>query len=271
VGRFQDLGPLENDPVLSALSEVAKMGSGTPDFLVSLGTGETADGGSSAHVGRRRSIFRRASEFVWEKCRDKQVREAIRVYMPHWYRRLNLIFDSVEPRLDSTRSIKYLKNNALRNPSLTRDVDYIARQLISSLFYFELDSAPERCDGKYLASGRVLCMIKRNDNAFQALFEKLSIESAHLILDQDPLGAVCDPCCFDKNGEFRRIVNVHTPDSFHIYLRQGRQDPCNISWSPFSFRKLVAAQGLDPLFSAPDPRKRRSFDYEHPRKRMRIT
>jgi hypothetical protein len=41
VGTFQDPGPLENDPLISALSEVAAMFPliEEPDFIVSLGTG----------------------------------------------------------------------------------------------------------------------------------------------------------------------------------------------------------------------------------------
>jgi hypothetical protein len=41
VGTFQDAGPLENDPLISALSEMAAMFPliEEPDFVVSLGTG----------------------------------------------------------------------------------------------------------------------------------------------------------------------------------------------------------------------------------------
>jgi hypothetical protein len=41
VGTFQDAGPLENDPLISALLEVAAMFPliEEPDFMVSLGTG----------------------------------------------------------------------------------------------------------------------------------------------------------------------------------------------------------------------------------------
>ncbi|KAI2602275.1 hypothetical protein GGR54DRAFT_645183 [Hypoxylon sp. NC1633] len=42
VGTFQDAGPLENNPVISALSEAAALFPlvEEPDFVVSLGTGE---------------------------------------------------------------------------------------------------------------------------------------------------------------------------------------------------------------------------------------
>lgn len=42
VGTFQDVGPLENDPLLSALleTEATFLLAEEPDFIISLGTGE---------------------------------------------------------------------------------------------------------------------------------------------------------------------------------------------------------------------------------------
>lgn len=57
VGIFQDAGPLENDPLISALSEAAALFPHVeePDFVLSLGTGEpAADGPITTDAPRER-------------------------------------------------------------------------------------------------------------------------------------------------------------------------------------------------------------------------
>lgn len=63
---------------------------------------------------------------------------------------------------------------------------------------------------------------------------------------------------FDKDGNFRRQIELNTTDRFTISLKQGSSEPCNISGSPFSVGKLIQAQGLDASFGRPDHRKRKA-------------
>ena len=84
VGTFQDPGPLENDPLISALSEVAAMFPlvEEPDFMVSLGTGapRTTSGKPSMSVSGPLSLwkdgaFPRLWRMFWERIRDRHVKQ----------------------------------------------------------------------------------------------------------------------------------------------------------------------------------------------------
>jgi len=119
VGTFQDAGPLQNDPLISALSEVAAMFPMVeePDFMVSLGTGtpRTTSGKPSMSVSGPLSLwkdgaFPRLWRMFWERMRDRHVKQVFRTH-PR-YHRLDTEFDGELPRLDNTKSIHELKLKA---------------------------------------------------------------------------------------------------------------------------------------------------------------
>lgn len=191
----------------------------------------------------------------WEKSRDKKVRQAFQTH-PR-YHRLNIEFDGDEPRLDDTASIPELKNRVDGDASLVKKIDRIANCFIAALFYFELDAIPLRANGKYMGSGRILCEIRRNNPAFQELFDQLSSVQAQFLLNGWPIATASDPSCFGKDGNFRKQVSLNTEDGFTITLVQGTSEPSDISRSPFSVEKLIEAQGLDAYFGRSDHRKRK--------------
>lgn len=233
-----------------------------PDFVLSLGTGEpTRRNELSTEAPRRKwknKAFARLCRLFWEKIRDKQVRQAFRGH-PR-YHRLDLEFDGEEPRLDDTQSMPELKAKTLSDPALLKGVESVARCLVASLFYFELESMPAHVDGKYLGSGRILCSLRCNEPAFQELFDQLAKSSSLLLLNNVPLAAVNDISCFGSDGNYRKKVDFNTPDRFSICLKQGDSEPCHIGRSPLSVEKLIAAQGLDACFGRSDHRKRKASD-----------
>lgn len=276
VGTFQDAGPLENDPLVSALSEVAAIFPlvEEPDFIVSLGTGtpsstqtmiqqSTVSNTPSMSVSGPLSVwkykaFPRLCRMLWEKMRDRNVKHIFRTY-PR-YHRLDIKFDDVEPRLDDTKSIPELKSRVQKDQSLSKVIDNIARCAIASLFYFEIDSIPERCNGEYVGTGFILCCLRRNDPALELLLDQLSKISATFYLNDCPiLGAVSDSSFISKDGNFRKRVELNFKGKFTISLKQGDSEPCNISGSPFSTDKLVSAQGLSAHFGRADHRKRKTL------------
>ena len=105
---FQDAGPLENDLLISALSEVAAMYPlvEEPDFIVSLGTGTPRIRGKLSmsasgplRLWKDRAVPRLYRLF-WEKMRDRQVKQAFRTH-PRYYC-LDIEFDGAVLRLDDT-------------------------------------------------------------------------------------------------------------------------------------------------------------------------
>jgi hypothetical protein len=98
------------------------------------------------------------------------------------YHRLNIEFDGTEPRLDDTGSIPELKSKVQADHSLYRVIDNIARFVIASLFYFKLNSFPERSNGEYIGTGYILCFLRHKDPELRVLLDQLSSSSARFYL-----------------------------------------------------------------------------------------
>ncbi|KAH9204856.1 patatin-like phospholipase-like protein [Leptodontidium sp. 2 PMI_412] len=277
VGTFQDAGPLENDPLISALSEVAAMFPlvEEPDFMVSLGTGapRTTGGKPSMSVSGPLSVwkdgaFPRLWRMFWERMRDRHVKQVFRTH-PR-YHRLDIEFDDELPRLDNTKSIHELQLKAEEDNSVSKIIDNIARCAIASKFYFELDSVPEGCNGEYTGVGFILCSIRRGDGGFEDLLDQQSKSSFYL--NNFPLpGTIGDRSFIGKDGNFRKRVEFSLSGRFTITLKQGDSEPCNISGSPHSIEKLIVAQGLNSHFGRADHGKRKRSEGDlAAKKRQRI-
>ena len=109
-------------------------------------------------------MFPRTHDLILEKMCNKMVRQAYKtvrlaVQILNRIHHLSTDFDATEPRLNNTRSIPELKLKVKMDYSLSAQIDTIACCMIAFLFYFELDSLPERYDGKYIVIGHILCSI----------------------------------------------------------------------------------------------------------------
>jgi hypothetical protein len=135
--------------------------------------------------------------------------------------------------------------------------------MVASLFYFELDSLPQKCDGKYVLTGHILCSVRRSDPALEVLLSKLASSRGRFLVNDCPIpGTITDPSFLGKDANFRVRVNAETVDRLTISLELDGADVCNISGSPFSVSMLVTAQGLDAPFGRPDHRKRKRSEDE---------
>ena len=267
-----------NDPLILALAEAAALfpSSGKPDFVISLGTGEPQIANVSDNVSdntRQKSVVRKLGEAFWEKLQDKQIREAIQTRcVPQWYHRFDTALDGCGPRLDDTASMPMLKEQAERDHSISPQIDRAAYCLAASMFYFELDAIPNRHEGRFVGTGRILCKLPVTDKDFPETMEKLSAESAQFLLDDYPICKLDDPSCFDADGNLRKSVELNTSGKFAISLKRGQSEPCSISGSPFSVDSLVKAQGLNMPFGRPDHRKRKaSGGLDLPKTKRRCT
>jgi len=258
-----------------------------PDFVLSLGTGEPAPKNYDISTNDYRNdpehrMIPRARDLVLEKTRDRTLRRAYKsaklaFKFLHRIHRLSVEFDGTEPRLDDARRIPELISKVQNDNSLSGPIDRVIRCLVASVFYFELDSLPEKHDGKYRISGHIMCSIRLKDpklesDAFPALLRKLCANSAEFLLDGYPVpGAPHDASSLDAGGNFRKRIEFNSEGKFTISLRQGSWEPCNISGSPFGVSNLVRAQDLDAYFGTPDHGKRKRIDEDGSvRKRRRI-
>jgi hypothetical protein len=270
VGTFQDPGALENDPVLWALSEVSALFplAQTPDFVISLGTGEPGQHNYDVSTTDCRSVWRngmarRLIGLVSERTREKPIRRACKTIgrmanIYHKIHRLNVDFQSNEPRLDDATRIPELISQVEKDRSLSVKIDRAADCLVAALFYFELSAPPVRRDGRYVASGHVLCKIPRSDRCFRVVYKMLLTGSLRFFVNEWPCIAQSQTrsSVFDKGGNFEMPVEVETEGTFTLKVKQGARNACNISGSPLSVQRLIDAQGLDAPFGREDHGKR---------------
>ena len=114
--------------------------------------------------------------------------------------------------------------------------------MITSLFYFELESIPERIDGKFVGVGHIQCSLRRNSFAFSLLLHRLSNCSAVFYLDDYLiLGRLEDDSFLSVDGNFRKRIELNIINRFIISLKQGNSELYNISGSPYLIDKLILA------------------------------
>ncbi|CAK7206337.1 hypothetical protein SEUCBS139899_009126 [Sporothrix eucalyptigena] len=209
VGTFQDAGPLENDPLVSALSEVAALFPlvDEPDFVVSLGTGEPRPKPHPASAAPRsvwrNGAFPRLCRLFWEKMRDKKIRQAFQTH-PR-YHRLDVQVDGDEPRLDDAASMSEMMAIAQHDASCEDTINDVARSLVASLFYFELDAIPLREGTRHRCTGRIRCSVQPSEPAFAVLVQRLARRAAQFWVDGSVV-ADLDDACLSSDGAFEKQV-----------------------------------------------------------------
>jgi hypothetical protein len=227
------------------------------DWVVSVGTGESRPN-NEIPTEDTRSVWKngavpRLCRLFWEKMRDRKVKQMHRAH-PR-YHRLNLQFEGGEPRLDSVMCMPEMRRKAQADPSLDEPIATVARAMVASLFYFELDAAPELSAGRYNGKGKILCALGPSEPGFRELFRRMSDSSAQILVNDRPVSTVNDPACFDKEGNFRKPVDLDGHGSLGISLREASFRPSHISGSPFTVERLVLLQGLDAVFGRRNLRK----------------
>jgi hypothetical protein len=241
-----------------------------PNFVVSLGTGEPApDNSSSIDVSRdiwRNGTLPRLFRLFWEKMRDEKMRQVF--HGSGRYHRLNVRFDDMEPRLDDTQSIAAVGLKTESEQGLSAAIERVAYSITASLFYFELKTRPETCEGGYSAVGHILCSLRHGDPAFGPLCDRLSQSGAQFLVDGCAIGPAHDLSCFADDGNFRRRVEIKTPGAFTVSLKQGSQEPFDVSGSPFSIERLIVVQGFKAAFGRPDCKRKRSNDVSYQRNKF---
>jgi hypothetical protein len=193
--------------------------------------------------------------------RDSKIRQAF--HSSPRYHRLDVEFDEAEPRLDDTESIPNLKLKAREDDSITSTVSSIARCIVASLFYFELESVPEKIDGKFVGIGYIQCTLRRTSPAFPLLLSQLSSCASVFYLDDSPIpGTFGDNSFLSPDGNFRKRVELNVSNRFAVTLGQGCHEKNNISGSPYLIEGLIRAQGLDAYLGTAYHRKRKRIDGE---------
>ncbi|KIV94149.1 hypothetical protein PV10_05287 [Exophiala mesophila] len=268
VGTFQDGALWRNNPVDLALWEIPVVWPliRRPNVVVSLGTGSSGPRVPTSHSSRLRAIWRegflpRSYRAFMELINGKKIAQAFkngrRAELDGRYFRFDVELDR-EVDLDDTGRMHELATKAREQFCRSEDVDVVARCLVATRFYFELDSKPKKIKGKYSGSGHIFCRLPRNSPELEVLLEQLSKRAARFIVNGHGLpGSVGDRSFIDHQGTFRKRVEFETKDTLSVLLQEGLADPQHISGSPYAVHDLMDMQGLNNDFGTPDHRKRK--------------
>lgn len=277
VGTFQDHGPLENDPILSAMTETRKIYPHIeePDFILSLGTGDPTDAKSlseedGSNRARVSSGLLRLGQLFWEKSRDKKARQ-IFSNNPR-YLRFDVKFNGTEPRLDSLENLDNLETLVTEDESLAALGEDFARRAVASLFYFELAQKMHCADRRYEGKGFILCALEPSDPAFKPLVRYLEKVAAKFYVDDTFVAKVhAGIRCLGDDGRFHVPVQLEVGERFEITIDLGETSLFPISASPFTIKMLETLQGLTAYFGRPNHRKRPRPEIEsyQPSKRIK--
>ena len=192
-------------------------------------------------------MFPKTCDLILKKMRNKTVKQAYKtvrlaVQILNRIHCLSTNFNATELRLNNTRSISKLKSKVEIDYSLSARINTIARYIITSLFYFKLDSLPKRYNRKYIVTGYILCLITHSNLAFKALLSKLANNSTGFLINNWPIPRTFNNTSFiSKDRNFQKQVDLDTFRKFTISLKEGDNELCNISRSPFLIENLIAA------------------------------
>ena len=268
VGTFQDGALWRNNPVDLPLWEIPVVWPPIrrPNVVVSLGTGSSGSHVPTSHPSRLRAIWRegflpRSYRAFMELINGQKIAQAFkngrRAELDGRYFRFDVELDR-EVDLDDTGRMHELATKAREQFCRSEDVDVVARCLVATRFYFELESKPKKIKGKYSGSGHIFCRLPRNSPELEVLLEQLTKRAARFIVNGHGLpGSVGDRSFIDHQGTFRKRVEFETKDTLSVLLQEGLADPQHISGSPYAVHDLMDMQGLNNDFGTPDHRKRK--------------
>ncbi|KAH7110494.1 hypothetical protein EDB81DRAFT_672123 [Dactylonectria macrodidyma] len=274
VGLLQDAGVIQNNPINLALSELRSLypAKPLPQYLISLGTGNFMESASRDRVpGKRLGYFKRhflhrlfkayMSLLSGKKTMDDFDRSTKTSPLFERCIRLDAVVPGPAAPLDDAGSVPRLKCSVHQDRLLQDAICALAKRIIASLFYFELDAIPSRRGTQFRGSGCISCLCRAPDEALPALRQKLVQSSAVFRVNGSVEPGMLSGASFWAScGNFRKKIKFTSGDAtISITLQQGSPE-YPISGSPFRLSELVEAQQLNAHFGRSDHREHGCWD-----------
>ncbi|KPA37715.1 patatin phospholipase [Fusarium langsethiae] len=273
IGTLQDAGVVANNPIIIALAEFAAMnGNPQPDLVLNVGTGTSPD----------IPLVDREPRFIRDNClvRLKRGYMSLMQGKKIWNDvtsignrpgrngsryRLDLTITQ-PPSLDDTASMPMLTSMVYHDAMLLKSVPDIAYHLFATLFYFELDTLPQRAGSKFRISGHILCTRKGRDPAIPKIAEKLRRSTIYINGRSTRPGVETD-----EHGNIRQAIECTTGQPLLIELKEeGSTRAFPLSGSPYNVPKLIARGPATAVFGTRIHKKRtREVACSRPSKRRR--
>lgn len=244
-----------------------------PDFVLSIGTGtkiEEPNAGPQSPA-KEKFLTRIFQAFNWNIDAEQAWKDVINFTPPRSrerYHRINLPLDADEPKIDDISSIDHLASLMEINIAVSPDTHAFIGNLLSSMFYFSLDTVNNVGDDRYQCSGQILCRLELPREGRQALYQRMTDAGAHFVVDGRPV-----PCLkkMPQNAP-RYKCNISftvgdLSDLLVISLNGLTKDSWPISGLPRSLLGLMKAQGLSAAFGRIDHHRSASIIAQSSRKR----
>lgn len=261
---FQDGGLRHNNPAFLASWEAAVLWPdrwserNAIDYMVSLGTGTGPNVkqkmGPHSPVKDRslKRLFGTLMGHIDSEEQWKMFFHCLPLRVRHRYHRLNIYFPGPEPGLDEVRAIESLKQQASQSIASNYQADLIISSIVSSIFYFELESWFAYDQG-YMCSGVICCRLPLEYTMRERLYHTLVEKKAFFLVMGRPV-----PCVENiPKGipAFRRSIKFGTASrekSISISLAGLPSRTTAISGMPTSLERMIEAQCLEAPFGRVD-------------------
>ena len=101
---------------------------------------------------------------MWQEFRNRRRAESKGRYF-----RFDIGFEGIEPGLDNISKMQELRTQVRAEFSDSKELDDLARTVVASLFYFELEPTPKYRDRKIFGTGNIFCRLRVGNPALEAL------------------------------------------------------------------------------------------------------
>ena len=197
------------------------------NVVVSLGTGSLGPRVLTSHSSRIRAIQRegfllRSYRAFIELINGKKIAQAFkngrRAELDSRYFRFNVELNR-EVDLDDIARMRELVTKAREQFYRSEDVDIVARYLVITRFYFELELKPKKVKEKYSRSGYIFYCLPRNSLELEILLGQLSKRAARFIVNGHWIpGLVSDRLFIDHDRTFHKRVEFKAKDTLTVLL-----------------------------------------------------
>ena len=194
------------------------------------------------------------------------------------YHRLNVCFQNGEPPLDDVTVMEEMKKRAVESVRNDERLQPLLDSILSSLFYFELQSLPHFTAGEYHCFGRIYCRLKNASLPLDRLVWRLIQTEAKFVLLGRPILCVEQANIAGKSyARFGKAVRFNVPSLYckiYISLKGITARAKEISGFPMTVADLITLQSLDMPFGRCDHAIKEDFEKPLPelparRKRQR--
>ncbi|KAK2595185.1 hypothetical protein QQS21_007090 [Conoideocrella luteorostrata] len=173
--------------------------------------------------------------------------------------RFDVQYEGSVPSLDSIADLDEMEEIAEECITTSPALDKLALCLRAHNFYFELDKEPEYVDGQYECTGNIYCLLESDSEEREVFFSSLHHSSSVFqVCSRTVPGDFLASTDTRLDDEFSRNIKFSVPERqtpFEITLKEGAEDACGISGSPFTIDQLVKVQKLDAWFGTGDHRQ----------------